>query len=106
MDKRDLNLLGKDYFTVDEAAHYACVSSSQFREHATKKGIFPFPWMGKHVYRKVDVQRVMEEEAWQHYDGGGSRMSLTGATRKGSTEKASARFRKGKRSLSSKQKNT
>ena len=38
------NLLGKDYFTVSEAAHYACVSESQFRAKAQEFGIPVVKW--------------------------------------------------------------
>ncbi|MGZ5259033.1 MAG: hypothetical protein ACXWC0_15540, partial [Burkholderiales bacterium] len=59
-----INLVGKDYFTILEAAHYACVSRSQFLEHAAANGIFPARWMGKPIYRKADIQRAIERH-WQ-----------------------------------------
>lgn len=57
---RDFDLRGKDYFTVDEAAHFSCVCNSQFRAKAKEYGIQPFPWMGKQVYRRIDLVRAME----------------------------------------------
>ena len=66
--KAELNLLGKDYLTVDEAAHYCCVSVSQFREHAKHYGLLPIRFMGRVIYRKNDLQGAIETE-WQHYGG-------------------------------------
>ena len=61
---RLVNILGKDYLTIDEAAFYACVSRSQFCEHAARFGLHPIDWMGKKVYRKTDIQRAIERQ-WQ-----------------------------------------
>ncbi len=63
MTNRNFNLSGKDYFTIDEAAHYACVSNSQFRAKAAEYGLHAFPWMGRRLYRKVDIQAAMERVA-------------------------------------------
>jgi hypothetical protein len=89
-DASNINLLGKDYLTEVEAAHYACVSHSQFREHAAGFGIFPFTFMGKKVYRKVDIQRAMET-VWQHSTGAGNPGCSTGRMKPGSTARPSAR---------------
>lgn len=59
-DKTALNLLGKDYFTEIEAAHYAGVSPRQFRKKAMESGIMTASPMGKKLYRKDDIQRVLE----------------------------------------------
>lgn len=61
-DKTQINLLGKDYFTVEEAAHYAGVSRSQFLEQAPLHGIFPLPGFGRQVYRRSDIQRAIEKQ--------------------------------------------
>lgn len=58
-----MNLSGKDFFTEAEAAHYACVSQSQFRKRQAEYGILYSVFMGKKVYRKVDIQRAMEQGA-------------------------------------------
>lgn len=82
MTEKVINLLGKDYLTVDEAAHYACVSPRQFRIHADKLGILPFRFMGKIVYRRADLQRAMEREAgkqWQVITQTGTRGTSSGA---------------------------
>lgn len=63
MREFELNIAGKDFLTIEEAAHYACVSSSQFRDKAREHGLRPFRWMGKTVYRKDDIRRAMERAA-------------------------------------------
>jgi hypothetical protein len=57
-----MNLAGKDYFTVREAAEYACISLSQWRarvQPAFPPGLF----FGKLIYRRTDVQRFVETQA-------------------------------------------
>ena len=58
---RLFDLAGKDYLNEQEAAHYACVSYSQFRQHAAAHGLCAFRWMGRKVFRKADIQRAMEK---------------------------------------------
>ena len=79
-------LAGKDYFTSEEAAQYACVSHSQWRAKVKDYGIPCFSWMGKKVYRKLDIQKAMEL-AWQE-----STIAKTGnnGTRTSRTKRASA----------------
>ncbi|OOZ75332.1 hypothetical protein BOW50_12190 [Solemya velum gill symbiont] len=60
MTRRILSVLGRDYLKAEEAAVYACVSSSQFRAKAKEYGIYPIQFMGKKVYRKVDIQAAIE----------------------------------------------
>ena len=55
----DLNIAGKDYFSEAEAAHYACVSLSQFRAKKAEYGLQGFWWMGKRIYRKADLQQAL-----------------------------------------------
>jgi hypothetical protein len=62
-----LSLLGKDYLDEIEAAHYACVSPSNFREKAARHNILPVRFMGKKVYRRVDIQRAIEKE-WRRFE--------------------------------------
>ena len=61
---KQINLLGKDYLSEKEAAHYACLGLTTFRQQAPKYGIFPSRSLGttKKIYRKSDIQRVIEEE--------------------------------------------
>lgn len=55
-----MELAGKDYFRVEEAAEYACISVSHWR--AQVQPIFP-PGLfyGRLLYRKSDVQRFIEQ---------------------------------------------
>jgi len=58
----NINILGKDYLTEKEAAHYACVSQRQFQNKAKEYGILPTKFMGKFVYRKDDIRNAIESE--------------------------------------------
>ena len=62
------DLRGKDYFTQEEAAHYACRKVDNFREFVMKCGIPKARINGKLMYRRSDIQRVIEQE-WQKSDG-------------------------------------
>lgn len=68
--KKEINLLGLDYFTADDAAFYCRVSRSKFYEARDKYGILPFPLMGKWLYRKADLQTIIERVAqeWHQSD--------------------------------------
>ena len=57
----NVDLRGKDFFDEKEAAHYACCSVSHFRKMARNDGIFPFIHWGKRVYKKADIQRILED---------------------------------------------
>jgi hypothetical protein len=61
-----LSLEGKDYLSEAEAAHYCCVSISQFRSKAISCGIVAGWFMGKKVYRRVDLIKAIEAQ-WQPY---------------------------------------
>ena len=41
MPQKELNLLGKDYLTLTEAAHFCCVSESQFQKYCNTLGSRP-----------------------------------------------------------------
>lgn len=60
------DLAGKDYFTQAEAAHYCCVSESQFRKYAAEVGLQPGLFMGKIVYRRSDCQRAIEAHGYNN----------------------------------------
>ena len=62
-DRTRLNLLGKDYLTEEEAAHYCGVSNCQFRRKHLELGVLAISVMGKKVYRRADLQRAIEREA-------------------------------------------
>lgn len=70
----NLNIVGKDWLTVDEAAHYCGVSESQFRKNAVAYGLTPKRFMGKQLYEKSALYAaIYGSQEWQ-----GSRS--TGAT--------------------------
>jgi hypothetical protein len=58
---RLVNLAGKDYFTVAEAAEYAGISVSHWRARIQRE-FPPGEFYGKLIYRKVDVQRFIESK--------------------------------------------
>jgi hypothetical protein len=53
-------LAGKDYFTVREAAEYACVSYSHWRARVQRE-FPPGEFKGKLLYRRADVARYIEQ---------------------------------------------
>jgi hypothetical protein len=61
-----VNLAGKDYLTVPEAAEYAGISVSHWRARVQR--VFPpGRFCGKLIYRRVDVQRFVEANTlWPH----------------------------------------
>jgi len=63
-----MNISGKDFLTEQEAAHYSCVSLSQFKKMYKVIGIKHGNFMGKKVYRKSDIQNAMNE-AWHQFNG-------------------------------------
>jgi len=67
--RKEFDLRGKEYFTVAEAAHFCCVSLSQFSAHEPNLkalGFAPLRIMGKKVYRRVDLISFIEEsDEWQ-----------------------------------------
>lgn len=55
-----LNLSGKDFFSENEAAHYACVSLGHFQRSIARTGVQARYFLGKKVYRRDDLKQVME----------------------------------------------
>ncbi|MDQ0010544.1 hypothetical protein J2T07_002734 [Luteibacter jiangsuensis] len=49
----EFNIAGKDWFTVDEAAHYCGVSVSQFKARESDYGLSARRFMGKKLYERV-----------------------------------------------------
>ena len=63
-----------------EAAHYCCVSLSQFRERAPDYNIVATWFMGKKLYRREDLHRAIEcasrpaeNRQWQRSSAGDGR---------------------------------
>jgi hypothetical protein len=63
---KPIELSGKDYFSRKEAAHYCCVSESQFERHASSYGLQPLHFMGKLIYRRTDCQQAIER-GWEQW---------------------------------------
>ena len=57
-----MNLAGKDYFTIAEAAHYCCVSESHFCRNVRAAGLLPGKLWGKLIYRRSDLARMIEQQ--------------------------------------------
>lgn len=53
---------GKDFLDVEEAAHYMCISVSQFRVIAKEHGLLPIKSFGKHIYRKRDLFELISSQ--------------------------------------------
>lgn len=54
-----INLAGKDWLTVEEAAFYCGVSRSQFDSHIAEHAIEPRNFMGKKLYEKAALYRAI-----------------------------------------------
>ena len=67
---KDIDLRGKDYLTIAEAAHFCGVSESQFREKAPRYGLTPRKFMGKVLYRRADLKEAIES-AWRQSENAG-----------------------------------
>jgi len=62
----DLNLTGKDWLTVHEAAFYCGVSESQFRKNSIAYGLAPRKFMGKQLYEKAALYTaIYGSKQWQ-----------------------------------------
>ncbi|MFG6110646.1 hypothetical protein [Stenotrophomonas nematodicola] len=55
------DLSGKDWLTVEEAAHYCGVSRSQFDSKIAEYGIEPRNFMGKKLYEKAGLHRAIHD---------------------------------------------
>lgn len=60
-----IDLSGKDWLTVEEAAHYCGVSVSQFNARAHEYDLDPRKFMGKKLYAKTALhQAIYGAKAW------------------------------------------
>lgn len=60
MLKTELNLAGKDWLTVEEAAAYCGVSLRQFKGNALAYGLQARRFMGRKLYAKADLYRAID----------------------------------------------
>jgi hypothetical protein len=56
-------LSGRDYLNQVDAASYCCLSVRQFRQVSKDHGLFGFYFGGRLVYRRVDLQKMLEAAA-------------------------------------------
>lgn len=62
---KELNIAGKDWLTVDEAAHYCGVSKSQFSACAHDYGIVARRFMGKKLYERAALhEAIASSPSW------------------------------------------
>ncbi len=81
-----LDLSGKDWLTVEEAAHYCGVSNSQFRKNALNYGLSPRRFMGKQLYEKAALYAAIQgAEEWQRFDSTGVAARPTSTGQKAGT---------------------
>lgn len=65
MTGKAVNLEGKDWFTVDEAAHYCGVSRSQFMACAGDHGLSARRFMGKKLYERAALyDAIAKSPSW------------------------------------------
>ena len=69
MSTGTLDLAGKDYFTEKEAAHYCGVCLRQFQKKIKQTPLRAGRFFGKNMYRRTDLQKLIEETAWQPFNG-------------------------------------
>ena len=80
MTEKEINLAGKDFFNELEAAHYCCVSPSQFREHILEYGVLAREFMGKKIYDRGELYKVMQKaKLWPQSIGAVKRRTSIGA---------------------------
>lgn len=58
-DSKKINIEGKDWLTIEEAAFYCRVSRSHFEAHAGDYNLVPRNFMGKKLYEKAELYRAI-----------------------------------------------
>jgi len=83
--KERFDILGKDFLSVAEAAHYCCLGLSQFASKAAPQ-LTAHDFCGKKVYRVADLRALMEKAPlWQRSLNAVNHTSSTGAKVDGSS---------------------
>ncbi|AKC78020.1 hypothetical protein XB05_04105 [Xanthomonas arboricola] len=73
-----LNLAGKDWLNVAEAAHYCGVSESQSRKNALAYGLAPRRFMGKQLYERSALYAAIHgAHQWQQSHSTGAAIAHT-----------------------------
>lgn len=71
-----INIMGKDWLTVEEAAFYCGVSVAQFNAKAPDLGLAPRNFMGKKLYEKAALYRsISGSSQWQRSPSTGATVS-------------------------------
>ena len=65
-DMIQFNLLGKDWLTALEAAHYCGVHEDTFAKRANEYGLHPRNFMGKKLYEKAELYRAICQSPLWH----------------------------------------
>lgn len=87
------DIRGKDWLTVDEAAHYCGVSVSQFNTKAGEYDLSPRQFMGKKLYEKDELYRAIHSSGgWKSKVAAGASPSIVPASPQ--MEEALARLRR------------
>ena len=69
-EQTKLNIEGKDWLTVDEAAHYCGVSKSQFSARAPEYDLIPRRFMGKKLYERAALYNaIFSAPCWDGQPG-------------------------------------
>ncbi|WP_312708111.1 hypothetical protein [Stenotrophomonas sp.] len=88
-----IDLLGKDWLTVEEAAHYCGVSVSQFNTKAGEYDLSPRQFMGKKLYEKNELYRAIHSSSgWKSKVAAGASPSIVPTSPQ--MEEALARLRR------------
>jgi hypothetical protein len=75
---KELDIAGKDWLTVEEAAHYCGVSKSQFAACAPDYGLVARRFMGKKLFERAALYAaIAKAPSW---DGTPSTASVPGAS--------------------------
>ncbi|WP_414615157.1 hypothetical protein [Stenotrophomonas pavanii] len=85
-----LDIVGKDWLTVDEAAHYCGVSRSQFDSNIADYGIEPRNFMGRKLYEKAALySAIYGSKQWSRSQSSGAMAPRTSTGGKAASEAAS-----------------
>lgn len=71
-----ININGKDWLTIEEAAFYCGVSMAQFNAKAPEYGLVPRNYMGKKLYERSDLYKsIYGAKLWQRSPSTGATVS-------------------------------
>lgn len=91
------NILGKDWFTIDEAAFYCGVSISHFKAREPDYALLPRRFMGKKLYEGAALYEAISKSAPWHLQPGPSAFTLAPCKNLSPVRRRPYRPRKAKR---------